>query len=113
MIITGRYWVYRYWSHAGDLLYVGHTENPDRRHYQHQLSTPWFAEVGQYEVLPPVYLNRQLARDAEAFFIRYGNPRYNRAHNFKGSWGITWSNQKDLDKYRAKAKALASKRVAV
>lgn len=61
-------------------LYVGITEDLDRRLAQHQSDKPWWPQVDRIE--HETFRGRAAAMDAETFLIRALNPE----HNVNG-WG--------------------------
>lgn len=71
--------LYRLRDKAGGLLYVGITDNPERRWKDHEKDKPWWPQVAarSIEWLP----TRGLALTAEAKAIRAERPRHNLQHN--------------------------------
>lgn len=67
--------VYRFFDVDDDLLYVGMTNNPERRFLEHVESKVWWYEVDHFEV--EWFDNRFLAEDAEVVAIWQEQPRYN------------------------------------
>lgn len=67
--------LYRFFDKAGDLLYVGISNNPGRRWAQHERDKPWWHEVHHVEI--ERYPDRAAVLVAEAEAIRAENPRYN------------------------------------
>lgn len=68
--------VYRCFDADGALLYVGCSEDPDRRFYAHR-RTVWFCRVVRIDIED--YENRYAALEAEALAIRDESPIYNKA----------------------------------
>lgn len=75
----GTTYLYRLTDRYGTLLYIGITNNPDRRMEQHASTKPWWDEVryGHLEV----YRTRAQALAAERTAIRQERPLYNLVHN--------------------------------
>ncbi len=71
--------VYRLTAEAGDLLYVGITDSPERRWKDHAKDKPWWPQVASRSIR--WYPTRGLALAAEADAIRTEQPRYNVQHN--------------------------------
>lgn len=69
-------YVYRCFSEDGTLLYVGLTDNVNRRMYQHAHRAPWWKQVS--EIQSTVYADRGSALKAEARAILDERPTYNR-----------------------------------
>jgi predicted GIY-YIG superfamily endonuclease len=71
--------LYRLRDQSGALLYVGITDNPERRWKDHAKDKSWWPDVKDRSVewLP----TRDHALAAEATAIRAERPRYNRHHN--------------------------------
>lgn len=71
--------LYRLRDKAGELLYVGITDNPERRWKDHEKDKAWWPQVAARSVewLP----TRDLALSAEAKTIRAERPRHNLQHN--------------------------------
>ncbi len=67
--------LYRFYDHAGDLLYVGITGDGKSRFGAHRRSKPWWDEVTRIEI--ERHPNRDTARSAEVRAIREEKPRYN------------------------------------
>jgi predicted GIY-YIG superfamily endonuclease len=67
--------LYRIWTAAGELLYVGVTGNPVERWRAHAQRKAWWPEVSliTWEVLP----KEHLALTAERAAIRHEKPRHN------------------------------------
>lgn len=67
--------LYRLWNREHALLYVGVTDDLERRMEQHEAEKPWWSEVSQTstESLP----SRRMALEAEARAIFWEQPRYN------------------------------------
>ena len=71
--------LYRLRDHIGDLLYVGITDNLERRWKDHAKDKPWWPQVATHSIEWLPSRNRALA--AEANVIRIERPRYNIQHN--------------------------------
>lgn len=67
--------VYRQYDSDGVLLYVGCTDNLDRRTAEHRRNSPWWSQVGRIEseLLP----NHAAARAEEWRLIKTADPLYN------------------------------------
>lgn len=74
----GRCTVYRCYSSAGRLLYVGYSADVPERLRQHRRSSPWFAEVDRIAV--KVYRTSAEALAAELEAIRTEWPLHNVRH---------------------------------
>lgn len=70
-------WVYRHSNEAGELLYVGVSNDPMMRTRTHEKGTDWFDEVKRIDV--ESFPTREEALEAEAHAIIALNPRYNRS----------------------------------
>ena len=68
--------LYRCWSEAGDLLYVGITSNLTSRLKQHKYGTDWFPQVAR--VTATAHPDRMSALVAEAQAIETESPLHNR-----------------------------------
>jgi prevent-host-death family protein len=69
--------LYRLFSAAGRLLYVGISSNPDERLKQHASTAPWWKEVASHAV--ERHPDRAAAAAAELEAIKTEGPQYNRA----------------------------------
>lgn len=67
--------VYRFFNSAGDLLYIGTTEDFARRSAQHRALREWWPEVASHTI--EEHSTRQAAEQAERAAIFAENPRYN------------------------------------
>lgn len=73
-----RHALYRLFDSDGKLLYVGETNNPDRRLEQHRKNKPW----NQVASIAVAWLeNREVALMAERAAIEVERPTWNVAHN--------------------------------
>ena len=77
------HYVYRYFDVAGNLLYVGCTNNPHRRELQHRTS-PWHSESASLTVGEPMSRNDALAEERRA--IADESPKYNRYPGIHSPW---------------------------
>lgn len=77
--INGPTAVYTLYDRNGRVLYVGLTNNVDRRMRQHAHSKAWWGQVSRREV--NWYGTRQIAASQEAFRIQLLQPRHNVQHN--------------------------------
>lgn len=71
--------LYRLRDQVGELLYVGITDNPERRWKDHGKDKPWWAQVADRSVEWLPSRDRAVAAEAEA--IRAERPRHNIHHN--------------------------------
>lgn len=78
---TGKTAVYRFYDRNGKLLYVGITNNVERRIAQHLVDKPWAHQIVRRSV--EVYSSRDAALAAERRAIRRERPKYNIAHNHR------------------------------
>lgn len=69
--------VYRMWSNADELLYVGYSKSALRRLADHLANKEWIAEVACLTL--EYFETEQEARDAELLAIQNELPRYNKA----------------------------------
>lgn len=76
--------VYRLYSEAGALLYVGIASDLDRRIGQHRYEKPWFWQVARIEY--ETFDGRSAAKGAESLLIRTEKPIYNLAENDGPPW---------------------------
>lgn len=67
--------LYRHWSVAGDLLYVGRSLNAVRRLSQHRRS-PWYQEIATVTI--DKFPSEEAVHEAEVRAIRTERPRYNK-----------------------------------
>lgn len=70
--------LYRFYSAKGQLLYVGITNDPNRRFTEHGIEKPWWPRVSDIKI--ERFNSRAELIEAELKAIRTENPRYNRAH---------------------------------
>lgn len=70
--------LYRYFGEAGDLLYIGITDEPGRRWKEHMKSQPWWASVRRQTA--QWYDTRASAEVAEISAIRSERPLHNVRH---------------------------------
>lgn len=68
--------LYRHFSEAGLLLYVGISEDEPRRREQHRRASPWFHLVARTTVDP--FPSKEDALEAERAAIRDERPKFNR-----------------------------------
>lgn len=66
--------VYRLYNAAGELLYIGSSDNPDRRWKAHQSTKPWWPEVSRREV---TWHEWREAWGEEASAIWHERPKHN------------------------------------
>lgn len=71
--------LYRLYNSAETLLYIGVTDNPDRRFKQHRDSKPWWPQVTRKTI--EWHPSRGRALTAEAAAITAETPAYNIDHN--------------------------------
>lgn len=76
--------VYRFYSDADELLYVGRTSNFLERVRDHDRSTPWWNEVKRFEVDGPFGVD--IARLVERDQIGNLAPLYNKNWNWRRGW---------------------------
>lgn len=75
----GRTAVYRLYDADGTPLYIGISDDPERRFKQHRDSKPWWPQVARKTI--EWHPNRTLALKAEATAIEAETPAYNIDHN--------------------------------
>lgn len=68
--------LYRLYNAAGELLYIGMSDNPSRRFVEHATSQPWRRKISVRET-GAWYESRAEAHEAEMKAIRAEAPRYN------------------------------------
>lgn len=71
--------VYRYYDHAGRLIYVGITARGIQRQHEHNAFSEWWPLVARQEV--EHLASRQEALDRERELIQSCRPPFNRTHN--------------------------------
>src|SRR5207302_1242409 len=71
--------LYRFFDSAGELLYVGITNDPGRRLGQHRKLKPWWASVGSMTL--EHFSTREALEDAEREAIAHERPIHNVALN--------------------------------
>lgn len=71
--------LYRFYDSAGALLYIGVSENLDRRWKHHATVQPWWPEVVRRSV--EWYPDRDAAEEAEVAAIKTEGPRHNVMHS--------------------------------
>lgn len=76
--------LYRFYNAAGDLLYVGITNNPTNRFTDHMVSKSWWSEVAQTRL--EFHANRAEVEAAELRAIQTESPRY----NIRGVVAVDW-----------------------
>ena len=72
--------LYRFRNSAGRVIYIGITNNPERRFAQHAESKPWWDEVVTREIC--FYPSRITLAAAEVQAIQRERPLYNKQHNW-------------------------------
>ena len=72
-------YLYRHYDHAGDLLYVGISLSPLRRHERHVAGATWRYLIVQILIEP--FTSREEALLAEACATRDEFPKFNTTHN--------------------------------
>lgn len=87
----GRTALYRIFG-AGDLLlYIGISQNPRSRWYDHRSGKPWGPQAERQAV--EWHATRIAAKAAEATAIRAEKPRYNRSQAAQTQWNTDpWDN---------------------
>lgn len=70
--------VYRFFDDEGVLLYVGLTNDPDRRFREHAVGKGWFLRVDHHEV--EWFDSRSAAETAEREAIWQERPEFNKAN---------------------------------
>jgi hypothetical protein len=79
---TREWLLYRFWNHAGDLLYIGQTSRHGlARWFEHMRDQRWAHEVATIQSDPRVWYSEAEVLDAERDAIHAERPRYNIAHN--------------------------------
>jgi predicted GIY-YIG superfamily endonuclease len=67
--------LYRFYNQAGDLLYVGLTNDPGRRWQRHSETQPWWHDVARIDI--ETHPTRQAVRTAERAAIEAERPKHN------------------------------------
>lgn len=75
------WYLYRAYNDAGELLYVGKSNNAVRRWREHMEAQPWAHEVTTWRRDPRVWESEAACLAAERQAIRFERPRYNIVHN--------------------------------
>lgn len=70
------YYVYRIWNKWDTLLYIGFTDNLERRMNEHRRGTPWIRQAARWESTEE-YDTEEDARSAEARAINLEHPQFN------------------------------------
>lgn len=70
--------LYRFFDAAGDLLYIGITNDPSKRFGRHASDKPWWEEVDRIDL--ERHPSREAVLAAEAAAIKTERPRYNVRH---------------------------------
>jgi predicted GIY-YIG superfamily endonuclease len=76
------YWLYRFFAVEGELLYVGITDDLDRRSREHKQNSSWFSRVVDASVVR--YPNRVAAAAAEHAVVAMECPIFNRVFQREG-----------------------------
>lgn len=76
---TEPYFLYRFYDEDDTLLYIGITNDPERRLYQHTAQKPWADDIARTEYA--VFANKTEAAAAEAALIKELSPLHNIVHN--------------------------------
>ena len=76
---TEPYFLYRFYDEDDTLLYIGITNDPERRLYQHTAQKPWADDIARTEYA--VFANKTEATAAEAALIKQLSPLHNIVHN--------------------------------
>lgn len=71
--------LYRFYTESGELLYVGITNDPQRRFSDHGAEKPWWRRVAQIKI--ERFRTRRELAGAEIKAIETERPRYNRAYS--------------------------------
>lgn len=71
--------LYRFYDHAGELLYIGISRRPATRWAEHSTDKPWWSEVQRIAI--QAFPDRKSALRAERAAIKSEKPRYNLIHN--------------------------------
>jgi hypothetical protein len=72
-------WLYRHYDHAGDLIYVGISLSPLRRHEKHFATAAHRHQI--FKILIEPFASREEALQAEETAIRDEFPKFNARHN--------------------------------
>lgn len=72
--------VYRFYDSAGQLLYVGQTQQYGKRQGKHHLTQPWEHEIDHSKTTLECAWGRHNALAREKHLIRTERPRYNAQH---------------------------------
>jgi predicted GIY-YIG superfamily endonuclease len=79
-IITGtKQWLYKLYNKEGNLLYVGISNDPERRFMEHEATKVWWNQVSSRTL--EGYSTRQEVLNAEEDAIKNLHPCYNLVHN--------------------------------
>lgn len=85
------YAAYEYYNEAGDLLYVGVTENMRTRISAHRSSSEWFPQVAK--IRARFYTTAARAAEREVALLTNATPIHNKDR--KGANTATWVRQQD------------------
>ena len=72
-----RIWLYRWYDREDNLLYVGLTNNPERRVSSHRSTAEWWPWAYRLEVAPEPIIGRVEAETAEGALIADERPIFN------------------------------------
>lgn len=86
MALVPEHVLYRFWNAAGQLLYIGITNDAHRRFTSHGKDKPWWPEV--VSITMQKYEDRLTLIQAEMQAIQVEHPIYNITHN--GGLQDTW-----------------------
>lgn len=87
-----QYYLYRFFNAAGRLLYVGISNNPDRRWDEHADDKPWWGEVADQTSERAGDMHDALALEEDA--IHRERPLYNVVHNGDNPDRVAWRPEK-------------------
>lgn len=80
--MSGPHVLYRCFDAAGELLYIGITNDPSNRFNLHERSTPWWGDVAEVR-LDESFASRWDLEDAERVAIFDEIPLHNSQHNWR------------------------------
>lgn len=83
-----KHFLYRIYGADSELLYIGESNNVERRMREHSKLRPWWPERRRIDIEP--FASEQEAVDAERIAIRAEYPKYNIVHAIANQGASPW-----------------------